>query len=81
MGARQKLNEGYLFGAIAVASIFGLLAQSWTVFFVFTAVQLLASLCVGNFRSRGRDGQKRRGATGSEVTPKDQNRSRRHKWR
>ncbi len=50
MGARQKLNQAYLFGALALAALVGALTQSWTVFWLAALVAAGSNLYLGNIR-------------------------------
>ena len=34
MGAKNDLNEIYLMGSVAIATVAGAMAQSWAVFFI-----------------------------------------------
>lgn len=55
MGARDKLNQHHVYAAIGVATVFGLLTQSLSVFVVAIAVMIGASLYLGEIRpGRGR---------------------------
>ena len=54
MGARTKLNQAYLNGALIVAAAIGLLAQSWTVFIIAALIGIGLSLYAGEIRPRGR---------------------------
>lgn len=51
MGARQKLNQAYVNGAIACAAFVGFIAQSWLVFGVALVVAILSNLCGGTIRT------------------------------
>ena len=50
MGARTKLNQIHLLGAVGVATIVGVLVQSWTAFFVAVAVLVGGSIYGGDVR-------------------------------
>ena len=50
MGARHKLNEIHLLGAVGIAAIVGALAQSWTVFFIAVAILVGGSIYAGDVR-------------------------------
>ncbi len=56
MGARKKLNQAYVNGAVVIAAVFGVVTQSWTVF-VLAAI-FVAGSCyyAGDIRLRGRRG-------------------------
>lgn len=64
-GARQKLNRVHLLGDIMLASIFGLVAESWWVFFVALIILAGLDLHAGRIRPRG---------TISDVDLRDQQR-------
>jgi hypothetical protein len=55
MGARQKLNQAFATGSVIVASVIGLLAQSWGVFFVSLLVLVAGNLYLGEIRPRRGD--------------------------
>ena len=55
MGARTKLNQAYINGALVIAAIIGLCAQSWTVFFIVALVGIGLSVHGGEIRLSGRD--------------------------
>lgn len=57
MGARQKLNQACLNGALIVAAVIGLVAQSWAVFWIALALGIGSSLCGGNIRTGPRRGK------------------------
>ena len=50
MGARQKLNEVNVLGALGTAGLIGLLAQSWIVFAILGVALIAAGLCNGEIR-------------------------------
>jgi hypothetical protein len=50
MGARHKLNQAHLLGAVAIAAIAGLLTESWAVFFIAAAILLGGAICAGDIR-------------------------------
>jgi len=54
MGARQKLNQAYLNGTIVVATLIGILAQSWAVFWLALALGIASSFFGGEIRTNGR---------------------------
>lgn len=53
MGARHKLNQVHLFGAVAVAAIIGVLIQSWAAVFIVGAVLIVGSIYDGGVRFTG----------------------------
>ena len=53
MGARHKLNQTHILGALGVAAVVGGLAGSWTVFFLVAVVLVGASVYVGDVRIHG----------------------------
>jgi hypothetical protein len=57
MGARQKLNQAYLNGALVIAAVIGAVTQSWTVFWLAALFAAGISLHAGNIRLRGRGKQ------------------------
>lgn len=50
MGARQKLNEVNVLGALGTAGLIGLLAQSWIVFAILGVALIAAGLHSGGIR-------------------------------
>jgi hypothetical protein len=50
MGARHKLNQAHLLGAVAIAAVAGLLTESWAVFFIAVTVLLGGAICAGDIR-------------------------------
>lgn len=52
MSARKKLNNAYVTGGLIVAAVFGLMAQSWLVFFILLALSIVANYYEGNIRPR-----------------------------
>ena len=55
MGARTKLNEVNVLGALAIAGLVGILTGSWTVFLVAGALLVAAGVYSGDIRpSKGR---------------------------
>lgn len=54
MGARKKLNQAYLNGALVVAAVVGAATQSWTVFWLAVLFTLGSSLYSGGIRLNGR---------------------------
>ena len=60
MGARQKLNQAHLNGALALAALVGAVTQSWTVFGVAALLAVVASIYGGGIRPRTSDERRRR---------------------
>jgi len=54
MGARQKLNQAHLNGALVIAAVIGVATQSWTVFLIAALLAAGSSLHTGDIRLRGR---------------------------
>lgn len=54
MGARQKLNQAHVNGALVIAAAVGAVTQSWTVFILAALLVAGSSLYAGNIRIRGR---------------------------
>lgn len=50
MGARTKLNQAYVNGALIVAIVIGVLFNSWTLFGVALVYYLASSVHSGNIR-------------------------------
>jgi hypothetical protein len=50
MGARHKLNQVYVLGAICVAAVIGVLIQSWAAAFIVGAVLIAGSIYAGDVR-------------------------------
>ena len=50
LGARQKLNQHHVVGALGMAAIVGGLASSWLVFAVLAAVLIAGSIYAGDIR-------------------------------
>ena len=50
MGARHKLNEAFVNGALIVATIVGLLAESWLVFSLVFGGLFILKLYSGDIR-------------------------------
>ena len=60
MSARQKLNAAHFLGAVAIAAVIGVVAQSWTVFAVATVVLIVTAISDGGIRmDRGRERKRR----------------------
>lgn len=55
MGARQKLNQAYLNGALIIAAVLGVATQSWTVFWIVTLIAVGSSMHSGEIRLHGRN--------------------------
>jgi hypothetical protein len=54
MGAREKLNQAYLNGALAFAAVVGAVTQSWTVFWIAAIIVVASNLHSGGIRLHGR---------------------------
>lgn len=54
MGARQKLNQASVNGALAIAALIGALTHSWTVFVLAALLAAGTSLYGGGIRPHGR---------------------------
>lgn len=54
MGARQKLNQAHVNGALVVAALVGAVTQSWIVFVVAALLAVGLSVHGGGIRTRGR---------------------------
>jgi hypothetical protein len=55
MSARKKLNIAFVNGGLFLASLAGVMAQSWLVFGSVLAALLAVNLCLGEIRpSKGR---------------------------
>lgn len=52
MSARKKLNSAYFTGSLILSAAFGLMAQSWLVFFILLVLSLVANFYEGNIRPR-----------------------------
>ena len=50
MGARTKLNQIHLLGAVGIAAIVGVLVQSWVAFFIAVAVLVGGAIYAGDVR-------------------------------
>lgn len=55
MGARQKLNQAHLNGALVIATVIGVASQSWTVFWIAALIAVGSSLHSGGIRLRRRN--------------------------
>ena len=53
MGARHKLNQTHILGAIGMAALVGGLTQSWAVFAIAAIVLIGAAIYVGDVRIQG----------------------------
>jgi hypothetical protein len=53
MGARQKLNTAYGLGSLFVASLVGLVTQSWVVFVIALLVAIGCNFYLGEIRPKG----------------------------
>lgn len=60
MGARQKLNQANLNGALAIAALVGALTHSWIVFVLAGLLVVSTSLYGGGIRPRVRSDRSRR---------------------
>jgi hypothetical protein len=58
MSARKKLNQGYLQGSLVVAGVVGFFCQSWTVFWIATAILVASSIHSGEIRLTARKTQR-----------------------
>jgi len=54
MGARQKLNQAHLNGALVIAAVIGIATQSWTVFWIAALFVVGSSFYAGGIRLDGR---------------------------
>ncbi len=52
MGARQKLNVAYFHGCLLVSGLVGLVAGSWTMFWLALVVTVVACCHSGEIRHR-----------------------------
>ena len=60
MGAREKLNQAYVNGAIVVAAVVGFVGQSWTMFWIAVAYATASNIYGGGIRLQpGRRGHRR----------------------
>jgi hypothetical protein len=55
MNAREKLNVAYVNGALVVAGVLAMLAQSWTVFWLSLAGLVFIQLGSGGIRPSKRN--------------------------
>ena len=54
MNARNKLNVAYANGCLALAALFGMMAESWAVFLLALAALIAGGVCSGDIRIRPR---------------------------
>jgi hypothetical protein len=54
MGARQKLNAGYALGSLILATVLGVVFQSFTVFILALVVFVGCNLYLGEIRPNSR---------------------------
>lgn len=54
MGARQKLNQAYLNGALVIAAVVGIATQSWSVFWLAVIFVVGSALYAGEIRPNSR---------------------------
>ena len=52
MGARKKLNEANIFGALIWGGFLGFVTGSWAVFIIASTVFIVAAIYSGDIRSR-----------------------------
>ena len=52
MGARKKLNVGYVTGSIVFAAAFGVMAESWLLFLIVMIFMVGCHLYEGNIRPK-----------------------------
>ena len=50
MGARQRLNAASINGAAIVATVLGMICESWTVFFLVLALLVWGAFCSRDIR-------------------------------
>jgi hypothetical protein len=55
MNARGKLNVAYVNGALVIAGVVGMLAESWTLFWVSLVAVVIVHLGSGGIRPERRD--------------------------
>jgi len=53
MGARQKLNQAHVNGALIAAGVLGLVTGSWTIFAIAGAGLIGAAVYSGGIRTKG----------------------------
>jgi hypothetical protein len=58
MGSRHKLNHAYINGAMITGTVLGIVAESWSIFWIAVIYCLASSIHVGEIRFTGR-GRKR----------------------
>lgn len=61
MSARQKLNQGYIQGCLAIAALIGAVCRSWIIFGIAAVVLIGLSTQSGEIRPTPERGAKRRG--------------------
>lgn len=54
MGVRQKLNQGYAQGVLAIAGLLGILSGSGEVFWIAAVIMLALSVHAGEIRLRAK---------------------------
>jgi len=54
MGARQKLNDAHVNGALIAAGVLGLMTGSWVIFIIAGAALIGAATCNGDIRPKSR---------------------------
>ena len=60
MGAREKLNQAYLNGAVVLGAVIGLVGQSWTLFWLAAAYVIGSNIYAGGIRPKpGRERHRR----------------------
>ncbi len=50
MGARHKLNQAYVNGAVIFAAVIGVLTESWPIFFVTLGLSIAIAVHAGDIR-------------------------------
>lgn len=60
MSARQKLNQGYVQGCLAIAALIGAVCRSWVIFGIAAVVLIGLSTHSGEIRPTPGRGTKRR---------------------
>lgn len=60
MNARLKLNQAYINGALLLAGVVAAVAESWSLFFLLTAIFIGLSLYSGDIRTKGKGRRPRR---------------------
>jgi hypothetical protein len=54
MGARQKLNQAHLNGALVIAAVIGAATQSWAIFWIAALFVVGSGIYAGGIRLDGR---------------------------